>query len=89
MDGVAWLKVISIGRAGAFLDWGVAKDLLVPFSEQDYELEENNFCLVKVYLDEQNRIAASTYLNHYISDSPEVFIDHSFKTKVRFTCNNQ
>jgi predicted RNA-binding protein (virulence factor B family) len=68
MDGVAWLKVISIGRAGAFLDWGVAKDLLVPFSEQDYELEENNFCLVKVYLDEQNRIAASTYLNHYISD---------------------
>jgi predicted RNA-binding protein (virulence factor B family) len=68
MDGVAWLKVISIGRAGAFLDWGVAKDLLVPFSEQDYELEENNFCLVKVYLDEQNRIAASIYLNHYISD---------------------
>ena len=40
MDGVAWLKVISIGRAGAFLDWGLAKDLLVPFSEQDYELEE-------------------------------------------------
>ena len=68
MDGVAWLKVISIGRAGAFLDWGIAKDLLVPFSEQDYELEENRYCLVKVYLDDQNRIAASTYLNHYISD---------------------
>ncbi|GFO72609.1 uncharacterized protein BJAS_P2996 [Bathymodiolus japonicus methanotrophic gill symbiont] len=68
MDGVAWLKVISIGRAGAFLDWGLGKDLLVPFSEQDYELEENRYCLVKVYLDDQNRIAASTYLNHYISD---------------------
>lgn len=68
MDGVAWLKVISIGPAGAFLDWGIAKDLLVPFSEQDYELEESHFCLVKVYLDKQNRIAASTYLNHYISD---------------------
>jgi len=68
MDGVAWLKVISIGPAGAFLDWGIAKDLLVPFSEQDYELEENHFCLVKVYLDSQNRIAASTYLNHYLSD---------------------
>ncbi len=68
MDGVAWLKVISIGRAGAFLDWGLTKDLLVPFSEQDYELEENRFCLVKVYLDEKNRIAASTYLNRYISD---------------------
>ena len=68
MDGVAWLKVISIGPAGAFLDWGLPKDLLVPFSEQDYELEENHYCLVKVYLDDQNRIAASTYLNHYISD---------------------
>lgn len=68
MNGVAWLKVISLGSAGAFLDWGIAKDLLVPFSEQDYELEENRYCLVKVYLDDQNRIAASTYLNHYISD---------------------
>jgi len=68
MDGVAWLKVISVGSAGAFLDWGIAKDLLVPFSEQDYELEENRYCLVKVYLDTQNRIAATTYLNHYISD---------------------
>jgi len=68
MNGVAWLKVISIGSAGAFLDWGLTKDLLVPFSEQDYELEENRYCLIKVYLDNQNRIAASTCLNHYISD---------------------
>ena len=68
MDGVAWLKVIAIGRAGAFLDWGIAKDLLVPFSEQDYELEEGNYCLVKVFLDEQKRIAASTELNHFILD---------------------
>ena len=68
IGGVAWLKVISVGRAGAFLDWGIGKDLLVPYAEQDYELEENDYCLVKVYLDEQNRIAASTYLNHYISD---------------------
>ena len=31
MDGIAWLKVVSVGRAGAFLDWGLGKDLLVPF----------------------------------------------------------
>ena len=68
MDEVAWLKVISIGRAGAFLDWGLPKDLLVPFSEQDYELEENRSYLVRVYLDDKDRIAASTYLNHFISD---------------------
>jgi len=68
MDGVAYLKVVSIGKAGAFLNWGLAKDLLVPFSEQDYELEENNSCLVYVYLDDNNRIAASTYLNSFLSD---------------------
>jgi len=68
MDGIAWLKVVSIGKAGAFLDWGLPKDLLVPFSEQDYELEENKYCLVHVYLDDDNRIAASTYLNQFLSD---------------------
>lgn len=68
VDGVAWLKVISIGKAGAFLDWGLPKDLLVPFSEQDYELEEGNYCLVRTYLDDNNRIAASTYLNQFLSD---------------------
>jgi len=68
MDGVAYLKVVSIGKAGAFLNWGLAKDLLVPFSEQDYELEENRSCLVYVYLDDNNRIAASTYLNSFLSD---------------------
>ena len=68
MDGVAWLRVISIGRAGAFLDWGIAKDLLVPFAEQDYELEEGDYCLAKVFMDEQHRIAASTELNNFILD---------------------
>ncbi len=68
MNGVAWLKVISIGRAGAFLDWGLAKDLLVPYSEQDYELEENDYCLAKVFLDNQGRIAASTDLKQHILD---------------------
>lgn len=68
MDGVAWLKVISVNQAGAFLDWGIAKDLLVPFAEQDYELEVGDYCLAKVYMDEQHRIAASTELNNFILD---------------------
>ena len=68
MEGVAWLKVISISKAGAFLDWGIAKDLLVPFSEQDYELEVGDYCLAKVFMDEQQRITASTELNNFILD---------------------
>lgn len=68
MDGVAWLKVVSVNQAGAFLDWGIAKDLLVPFAEQDYELEAGDYCLAKVYMDEQHRIAVSTELNNFILD---------------------
>jgi predicted RNA-binding protein (virulence factor B family) len=91
MNGVAWLKVVSIGKAGAFLDWGLGKDLLVPFSEQDYELEENHHCLVHVYLDDNNRIAASTYLNqflsdeaHYLNEADQVSLIISHKTDLGY-----
>ncbi len=36
----AWLKVVSVTDVGAFLDWGLPKDLLLPFGEQKYEPEE-------------------------------------------------
>lgn len=65
---VAWLKIIEINDTGAFLDWGLPKDLLLPYAEQRYELKEGNFCLVKVYLDNSNRIAASTRLDRHLKD---------------------
>jgi len=68
VNQVAWLKVIALSSAGAFVDWGLPKDLLVPFSEQDYELEENRSYLVRVYLDQNNRLAASSYLKQHIHD---------------------
>lgn len=57
---IAWLKVASIEYAGAFLDWGLPKDLMLPFSEQHYEVKEGQYCLVKVFLDDRNRITATT-----------------------------
>jgi predicted RNA-binding protein (virulence factor B family) len=65
---IAWLKVVSLNYVGAFLDWGLPKDLLVPFSEQYYEMEVGRSCLVKVFLDEQNRIAATTKIDKLLSD---------------------
>lgn len=65
---VAWLKVVSISRAGAFLDWGVPKDVLVPFGEQKQKMQEGRYYLVKLYLDEDNRIVASTRLDDFIRD---------------------
>ena len=48
---IAWLKVVSLNYVGAFLDWGLPKDLLVPFSEQYHEMEVGYSYLVKVFLD--------------------------------------
>jgi len=65
---VAWLKVVSLNYVGAFLDWGLPKDLLVPFSEQHHEMEVGRSYLVKVFLDDQNRIAATTKIDKLLSD---------------------
>jgi predicted RNA-binding protein (virulence factor B family) len=68
VDEIAWLKVVSLNYIGAFLDWGLPKDLLVPFSEQHHELEVGRSYLVKVFLDEQNRLAATTKIEQFIAD---------------------
>jgi predicted RNA-binding protein (virulence factor B family) len=70
---VAWLKVVSLNYVGAFLDWGLPKDLLVPFSEQHHEMEVGRSYLVKVFLDDQNRIAATTKIDKLLSDESDDF----------------
>jgi len=68
----ACLKVISITRMGAFLDWGLSKDLLVPFSEQIHEMEEEKRYVVRVYLDESSyRIVASARLDDFLYEENE------------------
>jgi len=73
VDDIAWLKVVSLNYVGAFLDWGLPKDLLVPFSEQHHEMEVGQSYLVKVFLDEQNRIAATTKIDRFLSDESVYF----------------
>ncbi len=68
VDEVAWLKVVSISKAGAFLDWGLPKDLLVPYSEQKQKMQLGSYYLVRLFLDEDNRIAASAILDDFILD---------------------
>lgn len=68
---VAWLKVVSVGPVGAFLDWGLSKDLLLPFAEQQYPLVAGKHCLVKLIADDFGRIAATTYLDAHLSDEAE------------------
>lgn len=73
VDEIAWLKVVSVNYTGAFLDWGLPKDLLVPFGEQHHEMVVGEYYLVKLFLDEQNRIAATTKINRFIEDTSVYF----------------
>jgi predicted RNA-binding protein (virulence factor B family) len=69
----AYLKVISVNQhIGTFLDWGLAKDLLLPFREQDAPLRAGDWVIVYVCLDEKtNRILATMRLNRHLSrDTP-------------------
>ncbi len=69
----ACMKVLTVHpQVGAFLDWGLEKDLLVPFREQEFPLRAGAWVVVYVGLDAQsNRIIASTRLNRHVSrDTP-------------------
>ena len=66
---IAFLPVKSITKIGAFLDWGLDKDLLVPFAEQHRPFEYEKSYLVYIYLDKLNsRLTASSKINKFISD---------------------
>jgi predicted RNA-binding protein (virulence factor B family) len=69
----AHLKVISVNQnVGAFLDWGLAKDLLLPFREQEFPVRAGDRVIVHVCLDvKTNRILASTRLSRFLNrDTP-------------------
>lgn len=71
-NSLALLKVIDTNRVGAFLDWGLPKDLLVPFSEQQHPMRLGESYLVYVFHDHKtDRILASTKLNRYFEEEPE------------------
>ena len=66
----AYLKVLSVNHIGAFMDWGLLKDLLVPHNEQVMPLKEGKSAIVYVYLDhETDRLAASTKLRDFLSET--------------------
>ncbi|WP_086934018.1 CvfB family protein [Agarilytica rhodophyticola] len=65
----AYLKVIDTTKIGAFLDWGLDKDLLVPFSEQHRPMKIGHSYLVYVYLDKvDRRITASSKIDKFLDD---------------------
>ncbi len=70
----AYLEVVSVNAIGAFVDWGLGKNILVPFSEQKMKMEEGRSYAVFIYVDDEtNRIVATSKLNKFLNRIPITF----------------
>ena len=66
----AFLNVVAVTKVGAFLDWGLPKDLLVPFSEQKSRMKEGGNYLVYVFVDNASgRVAATARIEKYLGNT--------------------
>jgi len=74
----AYLKVLAVTDVGAFLDWGLDKDVLVPFGEQHRPMEVGRSYLVYIYIGKADgRITASSKIDKFIDDDKP----HHFKPR--------
>lgn len=64
---IAVLRVKQVTKIGAFLDWGLEKDLLLPYHEQTLRVREGEECLVALYVDKSERLCATMKVYHYLS----------------------
>lgn len=64
----ALLKAVTVTRAGAFMDWGMERDLLVPISQQISPIVEGNSYVVYLFLDPQNQMIGSTKLHNFLDE---------------------
>lgn len=71
LGGLAVLQVVEVSKVGAFLDWGLEKDLLLPFKQQTKRVREGESYLVALYIDKSGRLCATMNVYEYLrTDSP-------------------
>jgi predicted RNA-binding protein (virulence factor B family) len=76
LNQFAILEVVAATQFGAFLDWGLEKDLFVPFKEQNHKLQKGQYVPVYLYLDEQtDRVVASAKVHKYFKNLDGVDLD--------------
>ncbi|MDO4755824.1 MAG: S1-like domain-containing RNA-binding protein [Parabacteroides sp.] len=79
-DEFQFMEVKSVNKTGAFLEWGLMKDLLVPFKEQKMPMREGKWYLVYVHVDHiTKRIVASARIDKYLDNT---IPDYSFNQEV-------
>lgn len=79
------LRVSAVTEVGAFMDWGLEKDLFVPFNEQKFPLELDKYYVVYVFLDEvSKRLVASTKLDKFVEDQ-EIKLEGGQEVEIMIT----
>ena len=63
---VAVLRVKQLTKIGAFLDWGLEKDLFLPYKQQTYKVKEGDLIPVSLYIDKSDRLCATMKIYHYL-----------------------
>lgn len=77
LNSVGFLKAKDVNNFGAYLDWGLDKDLFVPYREQTVKMKEGQSYLLYMYLDkETNRLAASTKIDRFL-DNRELTVEEN------------
>jgi predicted RNA-binding protein (virulence factor B family) len=82
----AYLKVIDVNPVGAFLDWGLPKDLFVPYAEQLDKMKAGEHHVVYAYIDNTDRLAASARLAKFLSTTTR---DYQVGDKVQLLVSRQ
>lgn len=68
LGSVGLVKVAQVGKIGAFLNWGLEKDLLLPFHEQTKRVREGEEVLVALYVDKSSRLCATMNVYEYLKN---------------------
>jgi predicted RNA-binding protein (virulence factor B family) len=68
IGGLARLKVVQVTKIGAFLDWGLEKDLFLPYAQQTYKVEQGDEILVTMYADKSDRLCAKMDVYRSLED---------------------
>lgn len=88
MGRLETLEVTDISKIGAFLDWGLDKELFLPFKEQNMKLEKGRKYLVALYIDKSERLCATMKIRDYLS-SDSKYKENDWVTGIVYSINKE
>ena len=79
---LAVLNVAATGKIGAFLDWGLEKDLFLPFKQQTRRLHPGDEVLVSLYIDKSDRLCATMKVYHFLKTNSPYVVGDTVKGRI-------